>query len=68
MWKDTDPVTHDRYAYSVLDSVRYELCATFDSADSLGPDDSRVNPFWRHGSGRACFTFEVSRRGLVRID
>ncbi len=58
----TDPITHDRYAYSVLDSVRYELCATFDSADSLGPQDNRVNPFWRHGSGPACFTFEVSRR------
>jgi hypothetical protein len=58
----TDPVTHDRYAYSVLDSVRYELCATFDAADSLGPHDSRVNPFWRHGPGHACFTFEVARR------
>jgi len=58
----TDPVTHDRYAYVVLDSVRYELCAIFDSADSLGPNESRVNPFWRHGSGPTCFTFEVARR------
>jgi len=57
----TDPETHDRYDYTVLDSVRYELCATFDAADSLGPHDSRVNPFWRHGPGRSCFTFEVAR-------
>ena len=57
-----DPVTGERYRYRILDSLRYELCATFDAADSLGPFGNAVDPFWRHGPGRACFTFEAARR------
>lgn len=57
----TDPVSREPYGYAVLDSMRYELCATFDSADSLAPYGNRPNTFWRHGPGRACFTFEVAR-------
>jgi hypothetical protein len=56
-----DPVTHMPYTYQVLDSVRFQLCATFDAPDSTGPYGARVDPFWRHTAGHACFTFEVPR-------
>jgi len=56
-----DPVTHEPYEYAVLDSVRYQLCAKFDTPDSLGPYGQAVDPFWRHGTGRHCFTFEARR-------
>ncbi len=56
-----DPVSREPYGYQVLDSVRYELCASFDAADSLGPFGSAPDPFWRHDAGRWCFTFEVDR-------
>ena len=52
-----DPVTHVPYAYTVLDSVRYQLCATFDAPDSIGPYGTTTDPFWRHGAGQACFQF-----------
>ena len=56
-----DPVTHVPYEYTVLDSVHYQLCATFDAPDSVGPYGAAVDPFWRHGKGAKCFTFEVRR-------
>jgi hypothetical protein len=55
-----DPVTRERYPYQVVDSVSYELCATFDAADSLGPHESRPSEFWRHGAGSQCFRFTVN--------
>jgi hypothetical protein len=58
----SDPVTREPYGYAVRDSLHYELCATFDAADSVPPYGDRPNAFWRHGPGRACFTFEVARR------
>jgi hypothetical protein len=61
-----DPVTHAPYGYQVLDSVRYELCATFVAPDSVGPYGTSVDPFWRHGAGRTCFTFEVKRATAIR--
>jgi hypothetical protein len=56
-----DPVTHRPYEYRQLDSLSYEVCATFDTVDSLsGPDAwSPPSEFWRHGAGRACFTVHV---------
>ncbi len=57
-----DPVTHEPYRYRVVDSLRFELCATFVSADSVGPFEDRANEFWRHGPGRHCFTFRAPRR------
>jgi len=56
-----DPVTKVPYTYVVIDSVRYELCATFDAPDSVGPYGTAVDPFWRHGAGHTCFTFEARR-------
>jgi len=57
-----DPVSREPYGYRGIDSVRYELCATFEAADSLGAqqyDFSRASRFWRHEAGRSCFTFEI---------
>ena len=60
----TDPVTQARYEYAPLDSVRYRLCATFASADSIGPFAERQS-FWTHPSGRHCFELEVPPRRRV---
>lgn len=49
-----DPVTDEPYAYRVVDSTTYELCATFDR-----PSADRVAGFWSHGAGRQCFTLEA---------
>jgi len=55
----TDPASRRRYEYVLRDSLAFDLCATFDGADSTGPYGDQVQPFWRHGAGRACFTFRV---------
>ncbi len=60
---DRDPATNAPYEYRALDSLRYELCATFDRADTAVvarpfPMGSR---FWNHGAGRACFALQVPR-------
>jgi hypothetical protein len=59
----TDPVRKVRYEYLVHDSSSFELCATFDASDSLGPYGPGVNPFWRHEAGHTCFTFHVQPFG-----
>lgn len=56
-----DPVTGVPYDYRVVDSTRYELCATFETADSLGPWGDKPHRFWKHGVGKQCFTFEVTK-------
>jgi hypothetical protein len=56
-----DPVTHQQFEYAVLDSVRYRLCATFASRDSIGPF-AEPHSFWSHPAGRHCFTLEVPPR------
>lgn len=59
-----DPKTEERYAYRVIDELRYELCATFDtdtieeSAKSVSPRPFREQ-FWNHGVGEICFSLEV---------
>ena len=64
-----DPVTGEPYGYRTLNSIRYELCATFATADSLGaPDYEGGHPsrFWRHVAGNACYEFEIPRAILAR--
>lgn len=61
-----DPVTRRPYEYRTLDSLRFELCATFDAADSnetRRPYErpGRRSDFWRHGAGRHCFPLRVSK-------
>lgn len=62
-----DPVQRDPFVYTPVDSMNFELCATFDRADSLGPYGEGVAPFWRHGAGRACFTFTYGEGVLPPI-
>lgn len=61
-----DPATGAAYEYRTLDSLRYELCATFDRESDTRLEASlpyeREPRFWRHGPGHACFTLEVARR------
>jgi hypothetical protein len=62
-----DPVTRRPYEYRALDAKTYELCATFDQADTEGTRAGAPNPperpprFWRHGAGRRCYTLVIPR-------
>lgn len=55
-----DPATSEAYVYQPVDSVRYDLCATFDreaEATSRRPAEN----LWAHGSGRHCLQLEAER-------
>lgn len=59
-----DPVTHVPYAFKRIDATHYTLCATFAAAseredrnDDL--DRYRISKKWSHGSGRACYEFNL---------
>jgi hypothetical protein len=59
-----DPVTREPYGYRTLDSMSYELCATFD-APGEAPDPATGgrhlrSRFHDHGAGRTCFGVRVS--------
>ena len=53
-----DPVRGDPYGYTPADSVRYEVCATFDRASRELAMEPRED-LWAHGSGRQCFDLEA---------
>jgi len=59
-----DPVTKAPYGYRTLDSLSYELCASFDSADSLTgpPPYGEVSEYWKHPAGGKCFVAHVPRK------
>jgi hypothetical protein len=66
-----DPLSGRPYEYRTVDSVRYELCAFFDRADSAGvkpyvEEPGRTSDFWHHGPGRQCFILRISRAFLGR--
>ena len=53
-----DPERAETYGYQPLDSIRYELCATFDRAsEEISRDPGR--DLWLHGTGRQCFELEA---------
>jgi len=54
-----DPTTSERYAYVSLDSVAYEVCATFEreSDEGWGPPSRNL---WAHGDGRQCFRLDAN--------
>jgi hypothetical protein len=61
-----DPVTGVPYEYRPIDSLRYELCARFDAAETADSPEHVEMPgrpamFLEHGAGRSCFTLRVSR-------
>jgi hypothetical protein len=64
-----DPVTSEPYGYSVLDSTHYQLCATFDTADSTGASEwtMRGTGFWAHGAGRHCWRLTVPTSAVPPI-
>ncbi len=61
-----DPVTRSLYEYRVQDSLSYELCATFVTADSLAPsgDPAEASHFWKHAPERTCFRLTIPARNL----
>lgn len=66
-----DPVSRAAYGYRAVDSVRYELCASFEAPDSADTqpyieEPGRPSIFWYHGAGPHCFTLRVSRAFMNR--
>jgi hypothetical protein len=54
----TDPSGSEPYGFRPLDSLRYEVCATFEGeSDQISRDPTR--DLWAHGSGRQCFQLEA---------
>jgi hypothetical protein len=53
-----DPVTSEMYAYQPVDSIGYELCATFELPSDQMSRDPRKDLF-AHGTGRQCFQLEA---------
>ena len=51
-----------RFEYRTLDSLRYELCAEFQTDDAGARPAPEGAEFWRHGIGRRCFQFEIPER------
>ncbi len=62
-----DPQSLQPYEYTVVDSVRFDLCATFATVDSLAPWNTQPSDFWRHGVGRRCFRFSAGSAGAVTL-
>lgn len=61
-----DPVSRQAYEYRQVDSTAYELCATFDQADTTGANrfdgTLTASRFWNHPAGRHCYTLTIPRR------
>lgn len=60
-----DPDTSIPYEYRVLNSMRYELCATFetDSGADGSPSPAmyrEANRFWEHPAGRHCYAIDIA--------
>ena len=53
----TDPVSRETYGYQPLDSVRYEVCASFER-ESEEILRRPTEDLWAHGAGRQCFQLE----------
>lgn len=64
-WPATaDPYTGEPYGFAVVDSVTYQLTATFDTADTLFEDHRPIAREWRHAAGPVTFTRRADlRRG-----
>ena len=53
-----DPTSSETYGYQPLDSIRYEVCATFEQESREIARDPKKD-LWAHGSGRQCFQLEA---------
>jgi hypothetical protein len=57
-----DPVTQQQFEFRALGGTGYQLCAVFSrSSETEGLSESSASAFWRHGSGRACYTLDASK-------
>jgi hypothetical protein len=56
-----DPATGEAYGYRPIDSIAYELCATF-ARSSDAAERWRADPWWGHRSGRHCFRRQARER------
>ena len=62
-----DPVTQERYEFTVTDTMNYELCANFNRENQKNDSDYYYNldyyyyndASWDHQAGRQCFAVEV---------
>ena len=53
-----DPATSESYGYQPLDSLRYEMCASFErESGEMSRDPAK--DLWAHGLGRQCFQLEA---------
>ena len=53
-----DPSSSEMYGYQPLDSIGYEVCATFEQESREIARDPNKD-LWAHGSGRQCFQLEA---------
>jgi hypothetical protein len=53
-----DPANSEFYGYQPLDSIHYEVCASFERESEETSEDPARN-LWAHGSGRQCFRLEA---------
>jgi hypothetical protein len=56
--KTGDPASSEFYGYQPLDSINYEVCASFERESEETSSDPAKN-LWVHGSGRQCFQLEA---------
>ncbi len=55
-----DPVSGQKYEFTIIDSSNYKLCANFELATPEGGDYSYLDPAWQHAAGQACFAVSLS--------
>jgi hypothetical protein len=53
-----DPTSLEVYGYQPLDSIRYEVCASFEQESREIARDPKKD-LWAHGSGHQCFKLEA---------
>lgn len=58
----TDPSTHEPYGFERLGTLKFSLCAVFDSTSDSASKNRGTYPvkpgsmdFWDHGTGKVCF-------------
>lgn len=56
--RTSDPTTSEIYRYQPLDSLRYEVCASFEQESREMARDPKRD-LWAHGVGRQCFRIEA---------
>lgn len=61
----TDPISGEPYVYRPLEGTKYELCATFQTDNTirrLQIDPIPGEAFWKHPEGNHCFQFDALKQ------